>query len=478
MSVSAAAIADPFDVTALDETTELTALANALRLADGFRLIFVRCNQPSQRLRLMAKLGLLLSQDTFDSIFFTEPIPHLLDAIRDRLPEALPRALFVSGLEYSLPVADEAENTSFIANLNASRNSFPAAIPFPLVLWLPEYALTAIVRGAPDFFSIRSGVYFFAASPAETAPLVNAVIAGDSWLLENFLLLEKQERVEAIEVLLQDYQALSHGQRDYRAESLLLDRLGILYSTLGHWKMSELAFQQSLQICRELGDRHGEGATLGNLGTVYRCQNCLAEAEQAHQQSLQIYRELGDRHGEGTALTNLGNVYQLGGQWVEAEQVYQQGLLLFHEIGDRHGEGATLNNLGTVYRQQGRWIEAEQAYQQDLQLCRELSDLYGQGQTLGNLGNVYQLQGRWVEAELFYKHSLQLYRKLGNHHNEGGMLGNLALVKAAEGNIMEALRIGRSAVEILRTTEDAALLRKTQEWVEEWERQAQDVSHT
>ena len=96
MSKSATPAADPFEATTLDEETELVALANALRLSKGFRLFFARCNQPSQRTRLMAELKSRLSPDAVAEVRFTEPIPHLLDALWERLPSSMPNAVFVS----------------------------------------------------------------------------------------------------------------------------------------------------------------------------------------------------------------------------------------------------------------------------------------------------------------------------------------------------------------------------------------------
>jgi hypothetical protein len=146
-------------------------LSQALKLAQGFKLIFVRCNQNDQRLRIISKLRVELASLTIQEIHFTESVTHLLDTLRQVIAQPAPDALFVSGLEYSLPNTAEAHMTPLIANLNAARNSFPQAIPCPLVLWVPEYVLNAIMLGAPDFFSVRSGTYFFAASPGETTEL-------------------------------------------------------------------------------------------------------------------------------------------------------------------------------------------------------------------------------------------------------------------------------------------------------------------
>jgi hypothetical protein len=166
---------DAFAVDSPDEESELRALAQALRLAEGFKLIFARCNQPRQQKRVIAALRQQLADLKIQEIRFDQPITHLLNALNERLEQPPPQVIFVSGLEYSLPTAADAQKTKFVANLNASRNSFPQAIPCPLVLIVPEYVLTAIAQGAPDFFSIRSGLFFFAATPGETVDMFHSL---------------------------------------------------------------------------------------------------------------------------------------------------------------------------------------------------------------------------------------------------------------------------------------------------------------
>ncbi|MCZ6678118.1 MAG: tetratricopeptide repeat protein, partial [Candidatus Poribacteria bacterium] len=320
MSNDAFAISEPFEPTALDEQTELRTLARALEFAQGFKLLFARCNQRDQRLRIVNALRKRIPQFTVQEIHFDEPIDHLLDALRERLVQPPPDVVFVSGLEYSLPTAADAHETPFVASLNAARNSFPQILPCPLVLWMPEYVLAAIMRGAPDFFSIRSGVYYFAATPRETAAFAESLTAGEEWQAANLTFAEKQERIGAIENLIADYYALPSAHRNNRAEAHLLKRLGNLYWTLGGWTKAERCYQQSLKFYRQFDDRAGEGRLLNNLGEVYRRQRRWEEAEQCHRQSLKIKRDVGDRIGEGIALGNLGSIYSGQKQWAKAEQ--------------------------------------------------------------------------------------------------------------------------------------------------------------
>lgn len=518
MNDNPSAIADPFAPIAPDEETELRALVRALKFAETFTLLFVRCNQPTQRQRLVSALRTELPQFTIQEIHFDAPITHLLDELRLHLTQPPPDAVFVSGLEYSLPTAAEAHATPFVANLNAARNSFSRVVPCPLVLWVPEYALTAIARGAPDFFSVRSGVYFFAPRPEEAAYLTESMTTGEVWTLANLSFAEKQERITAIETLIADYQALPLAQRDRYAEARLLARLGSLYLPLGQWAAAEAACQQSLVICREIGDRVSEGAVLNNLGNIYGQQGRWTEAEKCYQQSLVIcrevgdriserrtlgnlgnvyqlqgqwtkakaayqkllamWREMGDRAGEGQALNNLGNVYGMEGRWAEAEMVYQQSLAIAREVGDRVGEGRVLNNLGNVYGAQGRWAEAERCYRLDLAIARQVGDRVGEGQTLNNLGVVYMRQRRWAEAEMAYQQSLAIRWEVGDHIGAGKTLSNLALLQEAQGNIKKAIEYGRKALEVLATTEDEEMKAEVQKWVAEWEKQIEARSST
>ncbi|MGH9855466.1 MAG: hypothetical protein ACREBD_36990, partial [Blastocatellia bacterium] len=97
-----AAKIDPFAPGTLDRETELAALTHALEFASGFSLLFVVCNQAPQRRRLMAEARARLPQFTIQEIHFSEPVNHLLDALRERLAEPLPDTVFVSGLEHTL----------------------------------------------------------------------------------------------------------------------------------------------------------------------------------------------------------------------------------------------------------------------------------------------------------------------------------------------------------------------------------------
>ena len=84
------------------------------------------------------------------------------------MPDTVPfakRAVFVAGLEYGIPF--DQPNARILAELNLGRDPFLRDVPHPLVIWLPDYAVTAVARFAPDFWAWRSGVFEFETGETE-----------------------------------------------------------------------------------------------------------------------------------------------------------------------------------------------------------------------------------------------------------------------------------------------------------------------
>ncbi len=447
---------DPFNPTALDEETELRALARALEYSEGFKLIFVRCNQPQQRERLADEMQKRLPQLNIQRIHFSEPVPHLLDALRERLATTTPDAVFVSGIEYSLPVAAEAHATSFVANLNASRNSFPQVVNRPLVLWLPEYALNAIIIGAPDFFSIRSGVYFFAATLDEAIAAASGLMTGDESGMADLTLAEKQERMAAILSLLADYEALPSDRSNDRIKAQLHSRLGGLFIYVSAYDQAQQHYQRTLQIAEELQDLYLQHLAFGNLGRLYAAQAKLDEAEKFYQHSLRFADQIGQQLYLGVSLSNLARVYLRQGKLEQAEEHYRRGLVIFHQNKDQLSEAKALIGLGTTYLLQGKLEEAEDCSRSSQAITGEVGSPYTKAMSLGTMGMTYLFQGRLSEAENSYRQSLSISRELGDPLTEAATLSYLGILSAQQGLLAQAEKCFQESLEIRRRINDRA----------------------
>lgn len=433
-------ITDPFALNPLEEETELRALVRALEFSEGFKLLFVRCNQSQQRQRLMEEVQARLPQEKVQVISLTKPTTHLLDTLQEIVPQPLPDAIFITGLEYSLPIAAEAHNTPFIANLNAARNSF-FQFKRPLVFWVPEYVLSAIMLGAPDFFSIRSGTYSFVSAPDATSGVANTLTAGIEQIIQNLTWAEKQERITAISSLLADYEMLPAEQRDKRIEMRLHMRLGNLFNALGQYELALKHLNQARTISIELQDRKYEGAILGNIGIVHVSQSQFAQAVSEFEKSLDISREFNNLLSEAHTLVWLGNIHYVQDHLKEAEEKYLQGLQIYREFGDQLSEGAVLGNLGVVYELQGLLSEAEIAYKESLEIALKLEDHSRQANAMFNLGTLYLEQGKLSEAETLLNQSLQISHKLGDNDLEENALQALAQLRMSQSDSEGELKL-------------------------------------
>lgn len=405
---------DPFAPGALDQETELAALAHALEFASSFSLLFAVCNQAPQRRQLMAELRQRLSNFTVQEIHLNQPVNHLLDALRERLDSPLPDSVFVSGLEHSLPSIAEAATTSFIANLNASRNSFPQALSRPIVLWVPDYVLTAIAQGAPDFFSIRSGVYSFAATPEERAEFARGLFAGEYWQAISLPAAEKQDRIAAIEQLLTEYEKLPMKRHDHLAKLRLLNRLGILLRAQGNYAEALWQFQHALKAAEELGDRAGVAISSHNIGVLNLDRGEYEQALKHYEQAMQIFEKLGDHAGAANSLGQIGVLHKNRGEYEQARKSYEQALQIFQGLGNSVGIAISLHNIGVLHQVRGEYEEAKQCYEQAMRISEKLGDRAGVASSLHMIGRLHQARGEYGEALQRYKQSLQIKEELGD----------------------------------------------------------------
>ena len=145
---------------ASDVQVVFARLERLVRRADAFVLGFVKCNHPSQQKEMRQELLVRLSHKHILEVELDKPLISLLDELTARWDaENPPDVVCVYGLEKSINELQEA--SPVLGRLNNDRDLLRRAIPVPLLVWLPDFALDFIAPGAPDFWAWRSGVYEF-----------------------------------------------------------------------------------------------------------------------------------------------------------------------------------------------------------------------------------------------------------------------------------------------------------------------------
>jgi tetratricopeptide (TPR) repeat protein len=449
---------DPFAPLPPDEAAELDALARALQLAQGFTLLFACCNRSDHRDRLMDELQARLPQLRVQRLALQKPIPHLLDALRERLDVPQPDAVFVYGLEAWLPSGEGAENSPLVLNLNAARNYFPRDVPCPLVLWLPQHLLVAIARGAPDFCSIRSGLYSFAATPQARERVTGILTSPDHTAVAGLAYDEKFERIAALTTMLREYEALPPELRDPQAEARLLNSLAALHHVLGNYSLATPLYEQSWKIREEvLGPEHPDTATsLNNLAWLYEVQGQDTVAEPLCRRALEIReRVLGPDHPDtASTLNNLASIYYKQGRNTEAEPLCRRVLAIKEKaLGLEHPDTASgLNNLASLYRSQGNFVKAESLHRRALMIWEKAlgPEHPDTAQSLNNLAALYHEQGRFAEAEPLYHRAFTIREMaLGPEHPETAIsLYSLAVLYQDQGRYAAAEHLYQQAFAI------------------------------
>jgi tetratricopeptide (TPR) repeat protein len=125
-------------------------------------------------------------------------------------------------------------------------------------------------------------------------------------------------------------------------------------------------------------------AALNNLGACWRADRRWADAESAYQESLRLRGQYGDRAGEGHTFAELGHLYRDQERWAESETAFGTSLAIAREVGDRWTEAAALGVLADISTVMGQ-AECAVAY---------VKQAVAVASTLGNMALEKRLRGQ------------------------------------------------------------------------------------
>lgn len=436
-----------------DDEKEFRRLIRAVKFAQKHYLYFVCCNQVPKQNELIAETKKSLKGKPVKVVKFKKPITDILGELQKKTIGGNCDALFVQGLEYSISSDSKGDENRLIHNLNISRDSFKKYLSCPMFLWLPEYALVKITRHAPDFFSVRSGTFYFSNPPEKVAEQIFQNASSNYIESSSLPLAEKLKQIESLESLLAEYRGLHSEKQDKQAEMRLLKKLAEFFFAISKYRKAVEYWEKSLVLSRQTGDRQNEGDNLGNLGNAYRSLGDYQKAKDFYEQSLAIKREIGDRLGEGNSLRNMGNTFHRLGDYERSKDFYEQSLGIYREIGNRWGEGNSLSGLGLIYHSLGEYQRAVDYQEQSLAIKRAIGDRLGEGNSLGGLGLAYNSLGDYFRSINFYEQSLAIKREIGDRLGEGNSLSGLGRTCHSLGETEKACALWKAALIIFETIE-------------------------
>ena len=395
----------------------------------------------------------------FEVLHFLDPGLRFL---RDELVAALKNievspnkklVLLITGLEQSIGVLEEYPDV--LTNLNFVRDDLRHSVNYPLILFLPQYALTRLAKYAPDFWAWRRKVFSFKTITSTLDATVERTVS----LYQNsqgLALPDKQERIDLLLGLLSEYNSfdLQESRHNLPVIINIYNQLSTTYYSIGKYQQSIKFAQQSLQIARTIGDRSGEASSLGNLGNIYYALGEYQQTIDYHQQALEIFQQIGNRNEEANSLNNLGNLYSSLGEYQQAIDYYQKSLVIKQQIGNRNGESNSLNNLSNVYYLLGEYQRTIDYLQQSLEIFQQIGNRNGEASSLVNLGNVYYSIGEYQQSINFSQQSLEIFQQIGNRNGEANSLGNLGSVYYSLGEYQQSIDYLQQSLEIVQQIGD------------------------
>ena len=453
---------------------ELTVrrLVRAIDYAEGFWLGFAKSNTPAQRRRLAALCKGLLEplKICVLEIELTGPVTDLLPVLIERLAQerlandedatkgeasatAQPKlAIFVHGLERSIPSHET--YPPLLSSLNLKRELFRQEVPHPLLLWLPDYALTALARKAPDFWAWRSGLYEFAPERQMAEQSLETISREAPYVIESLSEQAKRERLVMLKGLLDDYRELGNSLREQTARAYILNEIGMTHQALGEWAEAMHTYEEALQVSRNLEDGVGAAVALHNLAHITLNRGELEEARHLYLESLEINKRLENLYGIAATVHELGSLAHAQGEFEEARRLYGESLEIEKKLGNQRGVASTLHNLAMLAWDQGQLEEARRLYDESLDIKKMLGDQRGVASTLHELGRLARAQSELEEARRLYDESLEVKKMLGDQSGVAITLHALANLAAVEGDFREARRLYNESLEITKRIGD------------------------
>jgi predicted ATPase len=207
---------------------------------------------------------------------------------------------------------------------------------------------------------------------------------------------------------------LDTTELDTRAEKAsVLAQSGRLAFQAGDNAKARHLFEESLVMCRELGDRWGEGAALEGLGTVAWSLGAYAEAQRWAEKSLSLRQSLGDIRGCASSLELMGDIAAYSGEMEESVRLQREIIAMRTKIGDQPGIAHAVFSLATGLIWSGEFSAAQSLFEESIEYYRDLGSSRGVARSNAFMGWIDAMLGSYETARRRFDESLLVYRDAG-----------------------------------------------------------------
>ncbi|MGR3810276.1 ATP-binding protein [Jiulongibacter sp. NS-SX5] len=245
-----------------------------------------------------------------------------------------------------------------------------------------------------------------------------------------------QRYEKAQEVIMEGIQTEGLRKNHPRRLSTFYNNLGITYKKMGNRDSAAYAYQQSLEIKKELNDKRGMADLRINLTSLLVAKGRFEEAEKYTLQNLDYLKDKDLKADLWINLNNMGGIKIGQKRYAEALDYLNRSLVLAEELGSSEREMETRKHLAILYEETGRPAQALENFKKADALQEEIVNLETNAR-ISELQEQFEAKEREAENALL---STQLSSELQNRRF---LLVGLALALISVAAIAFALQKNR-----------------------------------
>jgi len=187
--------------------------------------------------------------------------------------------------------------------------------------------------------------------------------------------------------------------------------MGNAFYGLGNYKQAIKYHEAYLDICKNIGDKKGEGKCYIALGNVYSNLGNFTDAVKYQEKGLGVFTILKYDQGKLLCYANLGSAYAKLGNFKKSLMYLGQSIKLCKDLGDKRTEATSLLNVGAIYATQRIFNKAIKLIMQSLQINSELGNAAGEADCYTNMGLIYERLEKSREAITYHLRALVINEK-------------------------------------------------------------------
>jgi serine/threonine protein kinase/tetratricopeptide (TPR) repeat protein len=318
--------------------------------------------------------------------------------------------------------------------------------------------LVGVAADNSDYLFDLGTVYESAGSFDKAGELFSKVVKLDPKRVEGLLALgrvqiESGNTQSGLEFLTRA-QAMSIELNDEAAHALVLQAMGVAYSSLQKPDEALKNVNESLAIKTRLGMKKGIADSLQMIGSIYDGMGKVDLALKNYDGALKIRREIGDQQGTANVLSDLGDFYVERGKYDDALRLFKESLKSQVEVHNESMQGQVVNNIGNTYLAKGDFDNARIYFEQALQVREKLKVPSDIADTLHNLAETSMRTGQFDQAQEQYLKALEIRRSSGDKRGAAIESSGLGVLFGYQGRFGAAISAQEDATKGLHDAQE------------------------